>query len=164
MKKATSNQVSRERGALIYVSAYVDELERDERFRTISIRDEKINGNGNIRYDLTALLFNDKERDNIKVWVSEAKIVDNYEGHTLVVEGQSRRIVDYCGYRDDENGTGKNLTQSFFLSSTIRDYVKASREALRSYLLGGRYGIYNTEKSYLTTTSTSTNTNNDVAY
>ena len=64
-------------------------------------------------------------------------MVDNYEVHTPVVDRASCTIVEYCGYRDDKKGTGKNRTQSFLLSSTVRAYITASIEALCSYLLGG---------------------------
>ena len=136
-----TNQESRERGAPINISAYVDESERYEKFRTVFIRDDKINDHEDNGDDPTVLSSGNKDRDNPEVWGSEARMVENYKGCTPMVEGTSRTIAEYCGHRNDENGTGKNRTQSFLFSSTARTYVTASRVALRLHLLGGRNGI-----------------------
>ena len=136
-----SNQYTRERGYTIDISAYVEESEREKKSRTISIGDEKINDNENDGDNPMELLSNNKERDNTKVWGSEARMVDNYKDHTPVVDGLIRTIVEYCGYQNDENDTGKNRNQSFLSLSTVRAYVTALREALRSYLLEERDGI-----------------------
>ena len=141
----------------------MDKSERDKKFGTVSIRDEKTNKNDNEGDNPTEFLSGDKKRDNPEVWGSEARMVDNYKGRMPVVYGLSHMIVEYCGYRDDENGTGKNRTQSLSSLSTVRSYVTASRGALRSCLSGGRDGIYNNENRNLTMTSTSTNTSDDVA-
>ena len=64
-------------------------------------------------------------------------MVDNYKGRMPVVDGLGRTIVEYCGYCDDENGTGNDCTQSLSSSTTVRSYVTSSRESLHPYLLGG---------------------------
>ena len=80
-------------GSPIDISAYWDELERDEKFCTVSIRDEKINDNDNNGNDPTEFSSDDKERGNTEVWGSEARMVDNYEGRMPVVDGLRSTIV-----------------------------------------------------------------------
>ena len=82
-----------ERGDPINVSAYVEELERDDKLGTISIGDEKINHNDDDVNNPTEFSSDDKERGNTEVWGSEARMVDNYEGRMPVVDGLRSTIV-----------------------------------------------------------------------
>eukprot|EP00536_Pseudo-nitzschia_multiseries_P012337 jgi/Psemu1/320228/estExt_fgenesh1_pm.C_4670001 len=59
---------------------------------------------------------------NPEVWGSDAKIVDDYEGRSPVVDGLSRTVVAY---------TGSNQTD-------IQAYVVASRDAMKPFLEGGK--------------------------
>lgn len=53
-----------------------------------------------------------------EVWGAQARIVDDYEGRGIVVDGISRTVVEF---------TGSNKT-------TVRAFVAASRDALRPFL------------------------------
>lgn len=57
-----------------------------------------------------------------ETWGSEAKIIDDYEGRTPVVDGMSRTVIEF---------KGSNQTK-------VQAYVVASRDALKPFLAGGR--------------------------
>jgi dienelactone hydrolase len=57
-----------------------------------------------------------------EVWGSDAKIVDDYEGRSPIVDSMSRTVVEY---------KGSNQTM-------VQAYVVASRDALRPFLAGGK--------------------------
>jgi len=59
---------------------------------------------------------------NPEVWGSDAKIVDDYEGRSPVVDGLSRTVVEF---------TGSNQTD-------IKAFVVASRDAMKPFLAGGK--------------------------
>jgi dienelactone hydrolase len=65
---------------------------------------------------------NNPESSDPEVWGSDAKIVDDFEGKTPVVDAMSRTIVEF---------RGSNRTN-------VQAYVVASRDALRPFLAGGR--------------------------
>mmetsp|Transcript_3461 Transcript_3461/g.6370 ORF Transcript_3461/g.6370 Transcript_3461/m.6370 type:complete len:1009 (+) Transcript_3461:13-3039(+) len=58
---------------------------------------------------------------NPEVWGEDAKIVQDYEGRSIIVDNLSRTIIQY---------TGANQT-------TVQAYVVASRDALQNFLRGG---------------------------
>ena len=89
----------------------MDKSERGDKFRTVSIEDDKINDNDNGINNPTEFSCGNKARDNTEVWVSKARMVDDYEGCTPVVDRLSRTIVDYCRYSYEKNGTGNNHTK-----------------------------------------------------
>lgn len=59
---------------------------------------------------------------NPEVWGSDAKIVDDYEGRSPVVDGLSRTVIEY---------RGSNQTR-------VQAFVVASRDAMKPFLYGGR--------------------------
>ena len=56
-----------------------------------------------------------------EVWGEDAKIVEDYEGRSIVVDGLSRTVIEYKG----SNNT------------IVQAYVVGSRESLRKFLRGG---------------------------
>ena len=98
----------------------MEKLERDKKFCTVSIGDEKINYKDDDGDNPTALSSDNKERGDPEVWGSEARVVDDYKGRTPVVDGLICTIVEYCGYRDEKNSTRNNRTRSFSSLSTVR--------------------------------------------
>ncbi|KAL9189678.1 hypothetical protein ACHAXT_009353 [Thalassiosira profunda] len=56
-----------------------------------------------------------------EVWGDDAKIVDDYEGRSVVVDGLSRTVIEYKG----SNGT------------VVQAYAVGSRESLANFLRGG---------------------------
>jgi dienelactone hydrolase len=57
-----------------------------------------------------------------EVWGSDAKIVDDYEGRSPVVDGLSRTVIEFIG-------SNQTMVQAF---------VVASRDAMKPFLQGGR--------------------------
>lgn len=68
-----------------------------------------------------------------EVWGADAKIVDDYEGRSPIVDSMSRTVVEY---------KGSNQTM-------VQAYVVASRDALRPFLAGGKNRTGNVEKQML---------------
>jgi hypothetical protein len=67
---------------------------------------------------------NEKTESTPETWGSEAKIVDDYEGRSVVVDGLSRTVVEFKGSN----------------KKPVKAYVVASRESLKVYLAGGDRG------------------------
>jgi SAP domain len=65
---------------------------------------------------------NEKSDNKAETWGSEARIVDDYEGRNVVVDGLSRTLVEF-----------KGSNQSY-----VSAFVVASRDALKPFLAGGR--------------------------
>mmetsp|Transcript_3630 Transcript_3630/g.8037 ORF Transcript_3630/g.8037 Transcript_3630/m.8037 type:complete len:858 (+) Transcript_3630:206-2779(+) len=57
-----------------------------------------------------------------EVWGDDARIIDDYEGRSVVVDGLSRTVIEY---------TGSNNT-------IVQAYVVGSRESLKNFLRGGQ--------------------------
>jgi dienelactone hydrolase len=57
-----------------------------------------------------------------EVWGEDARIVDDYEGRSIVVDGLSRTVIEYKG----SNGT------------LVQAYVVGSRDSLKNFLRGGQ--------------------------
>jgi len=105
--KSKARQLAEERGKqLIDVTAYLDEEDQGKAVKS-SIPEE-----------------GDQSEDNSEpeTWGSAAKIVDDYEGRTPVVDGMSRTIIEF---------KGSNQTM-------VQAYVVASRDALKPFLAGGK--------------------------
>ncbi|KAL7527943.1 hypothetical protein ACHAXR_002202, partial [Thalassiosira sp. AJA248-18] len=58
-----------------------------------------------------------------EVWGEDARIVDDYEGRSIVVDGLSRTVIEY---------TGCNNT-------VVQAYVVGSRDSLKNFLKGGQH-------------------------
>ena len=56
-----------------------------------------------------------------ETWGNEARIVEDYEGRSVVVDGLSRTAVEFKGSKRER----------------VRAYVSASRDSLKAYLAGG---------------------------
>ncbi|EJK45678.1 hypothetical protein THAOC_35708 [Thalassiosira oceanica] len=56
-----------------------------------------------------------------EVWGEDARIVEDYEGRSVVVDGLSRTIIEYKGSND----------------TLVQAYVVGSRDALKNFLKGG---------------------------
>ena len=65
-----------------------------------------------------------KEDSSPESWGSEAKIVDDYDGRSVVVDGMSRTVVEFKGSK----------------KKNVQAYVVASRDSLKQYLAGGNRG------------------------
>jgi dienelactone hydrolase len=59
-----------------------------------------------------------------EVWGDDARIVDDYEGRSIVVDGLSRTVIEY-------KGSSNTIVQA---------YVVGSRDSLKSFLRGGQHG------------------------
>lgn len=115
-KKSKARIFSEDRGKeLIDVTAYLDE---DDKNRATRSSEQK--------RDPTDAASDDqgKEDTGPETWGDQAKIVDDYEGRSVIVDGLSRTVVEYVG---------SNFTK-------VQAYVVASRDALKAYLSGGQDG------------------------
>lgn len=112
--KNNARKLAEERGKqLVDVTAYLDDDDQGKAvksFGKVSTEEpiEREEGNPASR--------------NPEVWGSEAKIVDDFEGRTPIVDALSRTIVEF---------RGSNRTN-------VQAYVVASRDALKPFLAGGR--------------------------
>ncbi len=70
-----------------------------------------------------------KEESSPETWGNEARIVDDYEGRAVVVDGLSRTEVEF-------KGSDKKK---------VKAYVVASRDSLKTFLAGGDRGNNSTE-------------------
>lgn len=112
--KSKARELAEERGKqLIDVTAFLDEEDKGK----------SVKSSGPMKSAKPEI----KESENLEsrepeVWGSEAKIVDDFEGKTPVVDALSRTIVEF---------RGSNRTE-------VQAYVVASRDALRPFLAGGK--------------------------
>lgn len=115
------------RGAeIVDVTEYLDdESEWKTNFRSSDRKKKSINDIDDDTIDVEA-----KDPDNedtssssssTEVWGDDAKIVEDYEGRSIVVDGLSRTVIEYKG----SNNT------------IVQAYVVGSREALKKFLRGG---------------------------
>lgn len=114
MPETKAQTFAKEQGKdFIDVEAYLDEEDKGKDVKTSLPTDEQKRSKED---DENAPL------SNPEVWGSSAKIVDDYEGRSPVVDGLSRTVVSY---------TGSNQTD-------IQAYVVASRDAMKPFLEGGK--------------------------
>lgn len=108
-RKTKAQKFAEERGKeFIDVTAYLDEEDLGKSVKSsIPLEREEEEGN--------------PESSNPEVWGAAAKIVDDFEGSSPIVDALSRTIVEY---------KGSNQTM-------VQAYVVASRDALRPFLNGG---------------------------
>lgn len=119
--KSKAQKFAESRGKeLVDISEYLDEDEKGKETKS-SLNDE------------------DKSSDNVdtnksvspETWGEEAKIVDDFEGRSIIVDNLSRTIVEF-------KGSGSTKAQA---------YVVASRESLKTFLAGGDRGNNSTDVS-----------------
>jgi dienelactone hydrolase len=109
-----ARQFAKERGKeLIDVTAYVDDADKDKSVKSSTDDDDDLDGEDDDESSSSS--------SGPETWGSEAKIVDDYEGRSPIVDGMARTIIEY---------KGSNQTY-------VQAYVVASRDALRPFLEGG---------------------------
>lgn len=111
--KSKARKFAESRGKdLIDVTPYVDEKEADKGVRSANIPKEE---DDDIPDPLIATSAEPE------AWGMEAKIVDDYEGRSIVVDNLNRFVVEFKGSNQ----------------STCQAFVVASRDALTKFLAGG---------------------------
>ena len=112
------------RGTPVDVSAYLDEEDRGKSFKS---------SDGSSSSGAASEQSQEEEDDDdsdasstpspyaTEVWGEEARIVDDYEGRSIVVDSLSRTVIEYRGYN-------RTKTQA---------YVTAHRTALKAFIAGG---------------------------
>ncbi len=65
-------------------------------------------------------IANSSSSSTTEVWGEDARIVEDYEGRSVVVDGMSRTVIEFKGSGD----------------AIVRAYVVASRDSLRNFLRG----------------------------
>eukprot|EP00557_Chaetoceros_sp_GSL56_P012234 CAMPEP_0176484416 /NCGR_PEP_ID=MMETSP0200_2-20121128/4442_1 /TAXON_ID=947934 /ORGANISM="Chaetoceros sp., Strain GSL56" /LENGTH=768 /DNA_ID=CAMNT_0017880887 /DNA_START=92 /DNA_END=2395 /DNA_ORIENTATION=- len=99
------------------VTEYLEEEDRGKDTKTFKVQ-------GETQQDGDDIEIKEKSDSSPETWGSEAKIVDDYEGRSVIVDGLSRTIVEFKGSN----------------KKPVNAYVVASREALKIYLTGGDRG------------------------
>jgi len=114
------------RGTPVDVSAYLGEEDKGKAFKSSGGSSSTSTATG------SAEESDQKQEDDsdssstpspyaTEVWGEEARIVDDYEGRSIVVDSLSRTIIEYKGY---------NRTKT-------KAYVTAHRTALKAFITGG---------------------------
>ncbi len=112
--KSKARKLAEERGKqLVDVTAYLDDDDLGKSVKSF--------GKVNNEEPIERIDENPVSR-NPEVWGADAKIVDDFEGRTPIVDALSRTIVEF---------RGSNRTK-------VQAYVVASRDALKPFLAGGR--------------------------
>jgi dienelactone hydrolase len=112
--KSKAQKFAKEHGKdFIDVEAYLDESDKGKNVKTsLPLEEQKRSKEAEENAPLS----------NPEVWGFDAKIVDDYEGRSPVVDGLSRTVVEFLG---------SNQTD-------LRAYVVASRDAMKPFLEGGK--------------------------
>jgi hypothetical protein len=112
--ESKAQKVARENGKdFIDVEAYLDESDKGKDVKTsLPLDEQKRSKEAEENAPLS----------NPEVWGSDARIVDDYEGRSPVVDGLSRTVVEFLG---------SNQTD-------IKAFVVASRDAMKPFLEGGK--------------------------
>lgn len=116
----------------IDVEAYLDEDDKGKDVKTSLPSEEQKRKSNDDNAPLS----------NPEVWGSEAKVVDDYEGRSPVVDGLSRTIIEY---------RGSNQTD-------VKAFVVASWDAMKPFLAGGGGGIHKNRTITSNTMNSSTTT------
>lgn len=118
-KKSKAREFADSRGKkLIDVTEYLEEGEKGKDSKTTASAND----------DETPI--NEKKKDaSPETWGDEAKIIEDYEGRSVVVDGLSRTVVEFKGSKKEK----------------VQAYVVASRDSLRPYMAGGDRGSNSTE-------------------
>lgn len=113
---------------IVDVTNFIDAEEVGKSFR--SSDRERVNGNDSTidveaksseDDDDSAQDENGETSSSPEVWGEDARIVDDYEGRSVVVDGLSRTLIEF---------TGSNNTQ-------VQAYVVGSKDSLRNFMRGG---------------------------
>ena len=112
---------------LIDVTEYLDEKDKGKETKTFT-SDESEDDD----YDPDS--SGEEKNSSPETWGDEARIVEDYEGRSLIVDGLSRTVVEFVG---------SNRTK-------VQAYVVASHESLKAYLAGGKHGLNITDPELMT--------------
>lgn len=119
---STKVDEAKARGAdIVDVTDYIDAEEVGKSFRASTriknadVVDADVEGDQDSTDESTSSPYSSE------VWGEDARIVEDYEGRSVVVDGLSRTIIEYKG----SNGT------------LVQAYVVGSRDALKNFLKGG---------------------------
>ena len=104
-------------GTPVDVSAYLDEEDKGKAFKSSSTAESESSPNEEDDADSSSA----SSPYATEVWGEEARIVDDYEGRSIVVDSLSRTVIEYRGYN-------RTKTQA---------YVTAHRTALKAFIAGG---------------------------
>ncbi|KAL3766814.1 hypothetical protein ACHAW5_009706 [Stephanodiscus triporus] len=110
------------RGAdIVDVTDFIDVDEVGKSFRSNSKANTKPIIDADIE-DATSEGSADTSSSSSEVWGDDARIVDDYEGRSVVVDGLSRTVIEYKGSSN----------------AIVQAYVVGSRDSLKSFLRGGQ--------------------------
>ena len=112
---------AKDKGAdIVDVTDFIDVEELGKSFRT----NDKESDNNVVETDEDSIT--DKEdydpTSSTEVWGEDARIVDDYEGRSIIVDGLSRTVIEYKGANN----------------TMVQAYVVGSRISLRNFLRGGQ--------------------------
>ena len=103
---------------LIDVDAYLEEEDQGKSVKTVELTSSMDDLDAD---EPDGEKARDVDKSGPEVWGAEAKIVEDYEGRSPIVDSLSRTIVEF---------KGSNQTM-------VQAYVVASRDALKPFLMGG---------------------------
>ncbi len=120
-KKSKARQFAESRGKeLIDVTEYLEEEDKGKDTKSSSSSENEEDDDEDIK---------SKKDSSPETWGDEARIVDDYEGRAVVVDGLSRTEVEFKGSEKKK----------------VKAYVVASRDSLKTFLAGGDRGNNSTE-------------------
>jgi Dienelactone hydrolase and related enzymes len=131
--KSKAQQFAQARGKeFIDVTEYLDEQDKGKDTKTFRVQGgtaessftTETSQNEQADDDDDDVEKDEKTEATPETWGSEAKIVDDYEGRSVIVDGLSRTVVEFKGSN----------------KKPVNAYVVASRESLKVYLAGGDRG------------------------
>ena len=130
---------AKKRGAdIVDVTDFIDAEEVGKSFRSNS----KANANPIIDVDIEDATSEGNSEasssSSSEVWGDDARIVDDYEGRSIVVDGLSRTVIEYKGSSN----------------TIVKAYVVGSHDSLKSFLRGGQHASAAAQNSISDASST----------
>ena len=117
-EKSKAREFAESRGkVLVDVTEYLDEKDKGNDTKATKTETDDFDDDEDIEKSV-------KKDSSPETWGSEANIVDDYEGRSVVVDGLSRTVVEFKGSN----------------KKAVNAYVVASRDSLKTYLSGGDRG------------------------
>jgi len=119
-----AEQFAKQRGKeFVDVSEYLDEKDKGKESKSFYVNNPPSSDSDEV---------SSYSSSSPETWGDEAKIIDDYEGKSIIVDSLSRTIIQY---------RGSNHTM-------VEAYVVASKDSLKSFLAGGnRYGSYTSKNT-----------------
>ena len=113
---------AKDKGAdIVDVTDFIDVEELGKSFRT----NDKESDNNVVETEEDSITNKEEDHDSTystEVWGEDARIVDDYEGRSIIVDGLSRTVIEYKGANN----------------TMVQAYVVGSRISLRNFLRGGQ--------------------------